>query len=599
MRKPLRLWPGIVLAVLLALFSVVLPAVAPEAGFAALLGGLAASVGIVLWWLFFSRAPWSERIGAIVLMAAALCATLRLVHPSIQGGMMGMMLFVYLGPPVLGIALVCWAVATKSLGDGVRRVALVVTVVVACALLTLIRTDGLRGNGPELAWRWTPTPEARLLASSVEPPVPLSSVAPARAVAPSAAAVPREAVAAADASPVAPGKVESAAAPAAEWSGFRGPARDGVSRAARIETDWTKAPPKEMWRRPIGPGWSSFAVRGDVLYTQEQRGEEELVAAYRVSTGQPVWRHADPVRFYESNGGAGPRATPTLSGARVFAFGATGILNALDAATGAVMWSRNAAAETGIEIPDWGFTSSPLIVDDLVIVAVSGALAAYDRDSGEPRWSVASKGGGYSSPHLATLAGVPQVLLLGGSGVTSVAPADGKVLWENAWKGVPIVQPAVTPDGDVLITTADAMGGAGLRRLSVRPEASGWKVEERWTSNGLKPYFNDYVINAGHVFGFDGRILSCISLEDGERKWKNGRYGQGQLILLGGQDVLLVLSEDGELALVGATADTFTELARIPALKAKTWNHPVVVGDVLLIRNGEEMAALRLPLAAR
>jgi outer membrane protein assembly factor BamB len=171
------------------------------------------------------------------------------------------------------------------------------------------------------------------------------------------------------------------------WPGFRGPHRDSIIRGAKIETDWAKSPPVALWRRPIGPGWSSFAVQGDRLYTQEQRGDDEIVACYKVSTGEPVWSHKDAVRFYESNGGAGPRATPTLHHGRVYSFGATGILNALDAATGSVVWSRNAASDTNRQLPIWGFTSSPLVVGDVVIVAVSGTLAGYDAATGgKPRW---------------------------------------------------------------------------------------------------------------------------------------------------------------------------------------------------------------------
>ena len=220
----------------------------------------------------------------------------------------------------------------------------------------------------------------------------------------------------------------------AEWPGFRGPDRDGIIRGVRIETDWSQSPPVELWRRPIGPGWSSFAVRGDLLYTQEQRGDDEVVACYKVSTGEPVWRHRDAARFWESNGGAGPRGTPTLSNGRVYTFGATGILNALDAGNGAVVWSRNAASDTGTKIPDWGFASSPLVVDDLVIVAASGTLAAYDSPPASRAGSARQHGGSYSSPHLVTIDGVAQILLLSGPGATSVAPADGTLLWEHAWR---------------------------------------------------------------------------------------------------------------------------------------------------------------------
>lgn len=361
--------------------------------------------------------------------------------------------------------------------------------------------------------------------------------------------------------------------------------------------EWSTSAPTEVWRRPVGPGWSSFAVDGDRIFTQEQRGDDELVTCYRLDDGEPVWRHPDPVRFWESNGGAGPRATPTLHGNRVFTFGATGLVNALDRATGALVWTRNAATDTAKEIPDWGFSSSPLVVEDLVIVAVAGQLMAYDSRDGQTRWKGEAGGGGYSSPHLATIAGVPQVLLVRGGRTISVAPADGSLLWEHTAgeAAVAIVQPAVTADGDVLIATGDAMGGTGIRRLVVTREAGKWIVQERWMSPGLKPYFNHFVVHNGHAFGFDGGILSSINLRDGARRWKGGRYGHGQLMLLPVQDLLLVLWEEGELALVSATPDRFKEFARFPAIEGKTWNHPTLVGDRLLVRNGQEMAAFKLP----
>jgi outer membrane protein assembly factor BamB len=560
---PLRLWPGVVIVVLQWLGRFIVPIFVPEAMPFGVLGGLVGGLAIVVWWAFFSRAPRSERFGAIVLMAVASVATFQIVHVSIATGMMGMMFFIYVIPG-LSLAFVAWAVASRGLADGPRWVAMAATILIACGVWALVQTGGFTGDGnSDFSWRWAETAEDRLLAEVADEPFAL---------------------------PSAPAAVGSEA----EWPGFRGSDRNGIIPAARIETDWSASPPVELWRRPIGPGWSSFAVRGDLLYTQEQRGDEEVVSCYDTTSGEPVWRHADAARFWESNAGAGPRGTPTLSDDRVYSFGGTGILNVLDADDGAVVWSRNAAADAGEKTPDWAFSSSPLVVDDVVLVAVSGTLVAYDLATGDPRWQSPAGGVSYSSPHLSTIEGVTQILQLNGTGLASFVPADGTLLWEHPWSGYPIVQPALTEDDDVLISVKDR---SGLRRLTVDHSSAGWTVEERWTSLGLKPYFSDFVVHEGHAFGFDGRILSCIDLEDGARKWKGGRYGSGQLVLLPDQDVLLVLSEQGELALVGATSDSFTELALFPAIEGKTWNHPILVDDVLLVRNGQEMAAFRLPLA--
>ena len=188
-----------------------------------------------------------------------------------------------------------------------------------------------------------------------------------------------------------------------------------------------------------------------------------------MTTGEPVWRHRDTARFWEANAGAGPRGTPTLSDGRVYTFGATGILNVLDAGDGAVVWSRNAASDTSAKVPYWGFASSPLVVDDVVIVAVEGALVAYDLTTGDPRWFGPDGGDGYSSPHLLTIDGVAQILLLSKAGAASVAPADGKLLWEHPWPGgTRIVQPALTADGNILISRGPK-GPKGTVTLTVRP----------------------------------------------------------------------------------------------------------------------------------
>ncbi len=563
-QKPLRLWPGVAAVVLQWLARFGVPIVVPEATAFGVIGGLLGGLAIVVWWAFFSRAPRSERWGAVVLMIVALVATSRFLHVSIATSMMGMMFAVY-ATPVLSLAFVVCAVAGRQLSHVPRRAAMAATILLACGGWTLVRTGGFTGDlDHDFAWRWAETPEERLLARADDEPAAL---------------------------PSAPAAMETGA----DWPAFRGPDRDGIIRDVQIETDWSRSPPVELWRRPIGPGWSSFAVRGDLLYTQEQRGDDEIVACYRVTTGEPVWRHRDAARFWEANAGAGPRGTPTLSDGRVYTFGATGILNVLDATDGAVVWSRNAASDTDAKVPGWGFSSSPLVVDDVVIVAVEGALAAYDLATGDPRWFGPAGGDGYSSPHLLTIDGVAQILLLSKAGATSVAPADGKLLWEHPWPGgTRIVQPALTADGDILVSRGNK---TGMRRIAVAHGSGGWTIEERWTSFRLKPYFSDFVVHDDYAFGFDGSILACMDVEDGKRKWKGGRYGSGQLVLLADQDLLLVLSEQGELALVRATPDQFTELARFPAIEGKAWNHPVLAGDVLLVRNGQEMAAFRLSLA--
>ena len=245
------------------------------------------------------------------------------------------------------------------------------------------------------------------------------------------------------------------------------PNRDSIIHGVRIETDWSQKPPVQTWRRPVDQAGRLSRCATIFLY-EEQRGDNEVVSCYNVTTGQPVWKHNDSTRFEESNAGAGPRGTPTLSNGRVYTLGGTGILNALDARTGSVVWSRNAASDTKVKVPHWGFAGSPLVVGDIVIVATAGALAGYDIATGNSRWVGPTSRGGYSSPQLLTLGGVAQVVLLNGDGAISVSPTDGTALWKYKWDGDGIVQPAVTADGDVLIGSGSGMAGVGLVRVQSR-----------------------------------------------------------------------------------------------------------------------------------
>ncbi|RLD24994.1 MAG: alcohol dehydrogenase [Bacteroidetes bacterium] len=556
--KPLLLWPGVVALILQWLVKFGIPLVVPAAIGIGIFGGLFFGLVIIVWWAFFSRAPRKERWGAIVLMAIAMFVTSLLLDESIATAQMGLTYFIY-SIPFLCLAFVTWAVVSRRFNTQIRRITMAVTIIIACGAWTLLRTKGMTSDiGHEFAWRWEKTTEDRLLAQEGSEASALTS----------------------DLTLVENGPL---------WPGFRGSQRDGIVHNMRIETDWSVSPPVELWRRPVGPGWSSFAVHGELLFTQEQRGDEEVVSCYNVSSGKPVWKHSDSARFSGAAAHPGPRATPALKDQRIYSLGATGFLNALNMQDGSVVWSRNTVADAKEKVPVWGFASSPLVVHNMVIVHVAKTLSAYDLSTGDPIW-FGMVGTGYSSPHLFTIDGIEQVLLQSSTGVTSFNPADGVVLWEYQWPDEDrILQPAIIAERDILLSSILNE----LRRITITHDTDGWSIEEKWTSARMKSNFNDFVIHKGHAYGFDGTKLVCIDLGDGNRKWKGGRYG-GQLILLADQDLLLVLSEKGELSLIDANPEKMTELESLQVIKGKTWNHPVLVGNILLVRNSVEMAAYQL-----
>lgn len=558
--KSIRLLPGVVIVVLQWLIRFGMPAILPDDRTLQIgvLGGILGGIALMVWWGFFSRAPKTERWSAILLIILSLVATSQFLDRSISTGAMGLM-FIMVSIPIMSLAFVIWALVSRHLTNRFRRAAMVAIILSASGVWLFIRSDGMSGHFRfDYKWRWAKTQEKSFLEQNNEKPVILYD----------------------------------SIGNGASWPGFRGAGRDGIIHGTTINTDWKNFPPVELWRRKIGPGCSSIAINNNLLYTQEQRGEYEAVTCYSLTTGKPVWIHEDKARFWDSHAGAGPRGTPTLSGDRLYTFGATGILNALNPADGKLIWSRNAEKDTRGKNSGWGFTSSPLVVDSLVVIAASGSLAAYDLVSGKSRWTVRDSSKGYSSPHLITIAGIPQLILLSDTGAISLEPVNGKLLWEYRWPMQDrILQPAQSEDGDILISGAME----GIRRVNVSKESGEWVLKERWTSTGMRPNFNDLVIHKGYVYGFDGLALACINLLDGKRKWRGGRYG-GQIILLADQDLLLVLSEKGELVLVSATPDKSTELARFKAIEGKTWNHPVLAGDILIVRNSLEMAAFRINL---
>ncbi|HEX3728142.1 MAG TPA: PQQ-binding-like beta-propeller repeat protein [Pirellulales bacterium] len=570
--RPLRIWPALLLLGLVgaAKASTYL---AQELSFGLFMfsvnAPLVAGVGLLLWWTVASRATARERwLGPleVILIAAAAYVFL---DPSIKG--MGFLFFVMpTGVAAVGLTLVCLSRTSPA----IRLWGALLAAVIGFASWDLARNDGIWGDfQTSLHWRWEPTAEEVFLAG-LEHNTETGSQAAEDAISTE--------------------QIERGA-----WPEFRGPQRDGHVPGIVLDTDWQAHPPKELWRRKVGPGWSSFAAAGRSIFTQEQRGNVEVVACYDADTGEPRWIHESSARFWESVAGAGPRATPTLHGGQLFAVGATGLVHCLDPATGAEIWHRDLAQDAGRQPLTWGFASSPLIVDDLVIVYAGGpddkGVFAYDIQSGEPRWSVAAGDHSYSSPQRAKVAGQDVVLMLTNTGISAIDPATGKNTWNYEWKyeGYRTLQPLVVGDSGILIGTGM---GTGTRRVDVALAESGPEFKERWTSLEMKPDFNDYVAHKGCLYGFDHNIFACIDLETGKRNWKKGRYGNGQALLLPDADQLLILTETGEVVVLRANAKNLEELARIKLLSDKTWNHPILVNGRLYVRNAQEAVCVELPL---
>jgi outer membrane protein assembly factor BamB len=382
----------------------------------------------------------------------------------------------------------------------------------------------------------------------------------------------------------------------APWPQFRGPDRDGRIGAA-INTDWPPSGLTPMWKQPIGGGYASFAVAGGRAYTIEQRRDEEVVAAYDVRTGRELWTQKWRARFTETMGGDGPRATPTWHDGRVYALGATGELAALDAATGRALWRTNILRDAGASNLQWGMAASPLIVGDTVVVLPGGSngrsIVAYDRVTGERRWSAQNDGQAYASPMSVVLAGTRQLLIVASSRIMGVTADRGELLWAYPWQtmsDINAAQPIIFLDDRLYISSGYGVGAAMLQ--VAKGDDGKFAVKELWRNTRMKNRFASAVLVNGHIYGFDESIFACIDAATGDLAWKGGRYGYGQVLAVG--DHLIVLTEEGDLALLRATPERHDELARFPAISGKTWNHPALADGILLVRNATEMAAFNL-----
>ena len=390
---------------------------------------------------------------------------------------------------------------------------------------------------------------------------------------------------------------------------FLGPAGSGSLEGVSLDREWEARPPERLWRRPIGAGWSGFAVCGDHAVTLEQRGEQELVSCQAVETGVVEWTVSVPGRHETVLGGVGPRSTPTIADGVVYTSGATGWLHAIDGVSGRVLWKKNVLDDLGIDAAAhaaavaWGRAGSPLVTDSLVIVPGGGpgqdgeavSLVSYDRATGERRWTGGSEQVSYVSPALARIGGREVVLTVNEASVAGHDPDSGAELWRFDWPGHSnsdaTCSQAHVLDGDrIFISKGYGVGAAVFGRAD-----GAAAFTPVWSQPAaLKTKFTNVAIHDGHAYGLSDGILECVSLAEGKRRWKGGRYGQGQVLRAG--DLLVVQAESGEVVLVGCTPEKHAVVGRLTALDGQTWNNPCLSGDRLLVRNAEEAACYRVPL---
>lgn len=482
--------------------------------------------------------------------------------------------FVTIAPLALLMLLVWW-LAGSGLAWGARLIGFGVFMLVGAAAVAAFRVEGFTGEMiPIFGLRWKPTPRERAKQLQVAVPERVGR---------------NEAM-----------RPENSSAPNPdEWSEFRGPLRDGVVRGVKLRTDWNEQPPRLVWRHPVGAGWSSFAVSGRLLLTQEQRGNSECVVCYRMETGVEVWSHSDTAHFNEHPAGEGPRATPTIHDGLVYTMGAMGRLNCLRLDTGWRVWSRDTLEENGAKNPEWGTAASPLVFGNVVVVNPGGpdgkAVVAYHRLSGKKVWSAGDDPAAYASPQLAELDGVRQVLIFDGAGLAGHDAESGEELWKFPWTNSPKINAAqpIVLNGERIFLSSGYSKGSAL--ISVNRTGDKWSCKELWSTNELKLKFNNAVVHGDYVYGLDEGILVCLSLEDGRRQWKEGRYGYGQILLV--DDVLVIQVETtGEVVLVNATPKEHRELGLLAALNGLTWNPPIVSQGKLFVRNNTEAACYDLLL---
>lgn len=387
-----------------------------------------------------------------------------------------------------------------------------------------------------------------------------------------------------------------AAGPAAalDWPQFRGVNRDGISAETDLPRSWPAEGPRVVWKRAIGEGYSAISVAGDRLYTMDSDGTTEYVVALEAGSGKEVWRVAAGPKLIDPMGN-GPRTTPTLDGGTVYAMGSHGRLLALKAADGAKIWEVELTQAFGAKRPNWGYSGSPLIDGDLLILEVGGTegrgVVAFEKATGKVRWGALDGDPAYASPVLMTIGGIKQYVVTRRAGSQTVAlRPDGSVLWTHPGPFSVIASALFVPPDKVYVSGGDDAGAVLMR---IKTEGGKSTVEELWKTRAMKNHFNNAVLVGDHIYGFDNATFKCLSVATGEPAWAFRGLGKGSLLAADG-DLLIVLSDQGTLLLVKATPDAYTELARFQAMEGKAWTAPTLANGRLYLRDNDEIVALEM-----
>ena len=397
-----------------------------------------------------------------------------------------------------------------------------------------------------------------------------------------------------------------------DFPGFLGPNRDNRVDGVTLATDLSERPPEEIWRRPVGFGLGGFAVRNGFAVTLEERDSDETAVLYDVDTGAELW--SSLLSTGEPFGGAiigrGPRSTPLIDSGVVYAQSVRGEVFALHGATGRTLWSfdprsfGDVSIESSVEALPYGRSPSPLVVGERLIVPVGGgvdgprvSVVALDKRTGQVVWQGGSHQISMSSPGIGTLVGLQQVLLINEDWAAGHSLESGEQLWQFEWPGktssnANVSQAIALPPDRIFVSKGYGIGSAVWKLEKVGGQLKPMRVWHE--SRSLRTKFTNVAIRDGYAYGLSEGILECVDLETGKRAWKAGRYGHGQILLVG--EVLMVLTEDGEMVYVEASESRKNNvLASFRVLDGQTWNPFALVGDRLLVRNSREAAAFRLP----